>query len=187
MPHELSEPWRSFLNSLDSLIEQETSLHCCGGFVLTTLYGMPRPTADIDVLLNVGDVAQSALTRLAGPDSALHKKHSVYLDMVAVATYPDSYDKRLTDMHTFRRLQLLALDPYDLALSKLTRNADRDRSDVEYLGTEVPLDVTVLRDCYQREMRPYVNVPEREDRTLDLWIEMILERQAQLAGKPNHT
>ena len=33
----------------------------------------------------------------------------------------------------------MALDPYDLALTKLTRNADRDRSDVEYLGTAVPL------------------------------------------------
>jgi len=58
---------------------------------------------------------------------------------------------------------------------------------VEYLGTAVPLNVTVLRDRYQREMRPYVNVPEREDLTLELWIEMILERQAPAAPKPNHT
>jgi hypothetical protein len=76
---------------------------------------------------------------------------------------------------TFRHLQLLALDPYDLALSKLTRNADRDRSDVEYLDTAVPLDVAVLRDRYLREMRPYVHVPAREDLMLELWIEMIVE------------
>ena len=62
-------------------------------------------------------------------------------------------------------------------LTKLTRNADRDRGDVEYLATAVPLDVSVLRQRYQREMRPYVGIPEREDLTLDLWIEIIQEAQ----------
>ena len=62
-------------------------------------------------------------------------------------------------------------------LTKLTRNADRDRGDVAYLATEVPLDVSVLRQRYQREMRPYVGIPEREDLTLDLWIEIIQEAQ----------
>lgn len=156
MPPDLTEPWRSFLGHLDNLVEQDTPLHCCGGFVLTTLYAMPRTTADNDVLLIVGSAAQRALSPLAGQGSPLHKKHGVYLDIVAVATHPDSYETRLTDMYpgAFQHLQLLALDPYDLALSKLTRNADRDRSDVECLGTAVPLNVTVLRDRYQREMRP---------------------------------
>ena len=76
----------------------------------------------------------------------------------------------------------MALDPYDLALTKLTRNADRDRSDVEYLGTVVPLDVAVLRERYQNEMRSYVGVPEREDLTLELWIDIIQE--AQRRGRP---
>ena len=66
---------------------------------------------------------------------------------------------------------------HDLVLTKLTRNADRDRGDVEYLATAVPLDVSVLRQRYQREMRPYVGLPEREDLTLDLWIEIIQEAQ----------
>ena len=53
-----------------------------------------------------------------------------------VATCPDSYEERLAEMHPglFRYLRLLALDPHDLALTKLTRNAERDRSDVEYLA-----------------------------------------------------
>ena len=92
---------------------------------------------------------------------------------------PDSYEDRLTEMYpgAFRHIHLLALDPYDLALTKLTRNADRDRSDVEYLGTVVPLDVAVLRERYQNEMRSYVGVPEREDLTLELWIDIIQEAQ----------
>lgn len=45
-----------------------------------------------------------------------------------VATYPDSYEERLTEMYPglSRHIRLLALDPYDLVLTKLTRNADRD-------------------------------------------------------------
>ncbi len=77
----------------------------------------------------------------------------------------------------FRHIHLMALDPYDLVLTKLARNADRDRGDVEYLATAVPLDVAVLRERYESEMRGYVGVPEREDLTLELWINIIQEVQ----------
>ena len=99
--------------------------------------------------------------------------------MISCARLRDAPDPHVPSH--FRHLQLLALDPYDLALSKLTRDADRDRRDVENLGTAVALDVRVVRDRYQREMRAYGNVPERDDLTLELWIEMILERQTQAA------
>jgi hypothetical protein len=35
--------------------------------------------------------------------------------------------------------------------------------------------VAVLRERYEREMRSYVGAPEREDLTLELWIEIIQE------------
>lgn len=179
MSRELAEPWRAFLADLDVLVIHDVRLHCCGGFVVTTRYGMARTTADLDVLSILPGDDQRTLAAAAGQGSALHKTHGVYLDVVTVATYPDSYEDRLTEMHPglFRNIRLLALDPYDLALTKLTRNSDRDRSDVEYLATAVPLDVSVLRDRYQGEMRAYVGVPEREDLTLDLWIEIIEEAQ----------
>jgi hypothetical protein len=60
---------------------------------------------------------------------------------------------------------VLALDAYDLILTKLTRNADRDRGDLEYLAAAVPLEPSLLRDRYAREMREHVAVPEREDLT----------------------
>ena len=136
-------------------------------------------TADLDVLSILPTEDQRTLAALAGQGSSLHKTRGLYLDVVTVATYPDSYEDRLTEMYpgTFRHVHLLALDPYDLVLTKLTRNADRDRGDVEYLATAVPLDVAVLRERYQREMRGYVGAPEREDLTLDLWINMIQEAQ----------
>jgi uncharacterized nucleotidyltransferase DUF6036 len=177
MPRELAEPWRSFLAELDARVQHEVGLHCCGGFVVTTVYGLARTTADLDVLAIVPSDQQRELARLAGRGSVLHQTLGVYLDVVTVATLPDSYEDRLTELYPsrFRHLRLLALDPYDLVLAKITRNADRDRSDLEYLATAVPLDPSVLRDRYRREMRDYLGVPEREDLTLDLWIEIIKE------------
>jgi hypothetical protein len=75
----------------------------------------------------------------------------------------------------FRHLRLMALDPYDLALTKLERNIERDRSDVLHLSRTVPFQLDVLRDRYLTEQRPYLGVPAREDLTLNLWIEMIEE------------
>jgi len=72
----------------------------------------------------------------------------------------------------FRRLQLSALDPHDLALSKLVRNSPIDREDVAQLARGVPLDSALLRARYELELRPIlIGDQERTDRTLRLWIE----------------
>jgi len=180
MPPDLAQPWRGFLADLDALVRHPVHLHCCGGFVVTTRYGMPRTTADLDVLSILPGDDQRHLAAEAGRGSSLHQVHGVYLDVVTVATYPDGYEERLTEMYPgcFRHLHLLALDPYDLVLAKLTRNADRDRGDVEFLATVVPLDTAVLRQRYRDEMRASVAIPAREDLTLDLWVGIIEERRS---------
>ena len=55
-----------------------------------------------------------------------------------------------------QQIRLFALDPYDLALTKLERNLQRDHDDVAYLADAEPLDLPVLRSRYEREMRPYL-------------------------------
>lgn len=72
----------------------------------------------------------------------------------------------------------MALDPYDLALTKLERNIERDRNDVRYLVRTVPFDLDLLRERYRAEHRPYLGNPKREDLTLELWIEEIAEDRA---------
>jgi Nucleotidyltransferase of unknown function (DUF6036) len=121
------------------------------------------------------------LLSYAGKSSRLYQKHKVYLDYFGMVDYPADYVGRLTEMFpaSFRYLRLWALDPYDLALSKLCRNFPRDREDVRYLAEKVPLDLAVLRTRYEREMRPYLGKPDREDLTLQLWIEDIEERRTQ--------
>ncbi len=179
MRPELREPWLGFVKELDALLDHEVQLHCCGGFVVTTQHGLARSTADLDVLSVVPREDLRTLAEAARQGSALHKKHGVYLDVVTVATYPDEYESRLIEMQPglLRHLRLFALEPHDLALTKLTRNADRDRADVTFLATVAPLDAALLRERYEREMRPYLSRPEREDLTLELWIEIIAEAQ----------
>lgn len=116
----------------------------------------------------------TTLQQIAGIGSPLAKKHRLYFQHVGVASLPESYAERLTALFsgTFQRLRLCALDPHDLALSKLTRNSPIDRDDVAQLARAVPLDAALLRTRYQRELRPIiVGDPEQHDRTLDMWIE----------------
>jgi hypothetical protein len=176
---EIPEPWHGFFHDLDAAVPHGVSLRCLGGFVLSVCFGMPRSTADVDVLSVVPHADTQALLDLAGKASPLHKKHRVYLDLVTVSTCPDSYEDRLAEPfpRAFKHLRLMTLDPYDLALSKLERNAPQDREDVFYLSEAVPFDVAILESRYQREMRPYLGIPAREDLTLKLWIEAITERR----------
>jgi hypothetical protein len=64
---------------------------------------------------------------------------------------------------TFEHLHLMALDPYDLALSKLERNIQRDRDDVRHLARTVPFDLDALQERYQTELRWQMAIPKRED------------------------
>jgi hypothetical protein len=176
MPPEFREPWLSFFQELDSHLRCRVALQCLGGFVVTACYGLPRATADIDVLSIVPHDALTDLLVFAGRSSLLHRKHGVYLDFVTVAACPYEYEDRLTELPgPWKHLWLFALDPHDIALTKLERNLQRDRDDVLYLAHTVPLDLDVLRARYRQELRPYLGRPEREDLTLELWIEIIEE------------
>ena len=181
-PHRgIPEPWLSFLRELDSAAREEVRLDCMGGFVVTLVYGFSRATADLDVLEIAPAAAGRSMLELGMQGGPLHKKYKVYLDRVGVAKVPENYEDRLTEIFpkTFKHLRLLALDPYDLALSKLERNIQRDRDDVKHLAKTVPLDPEVLKERYHEELRWQLGKPEREDLTLRLWIEAIEEERSR--------
>ncbi len=167
------EPWRSFFAEVDSRLSEEVCLHCCGGFVATQLYGVARTTSDVDFIGVVPNV-RNDLTQIAGKGSDLHQKHKIYLDAVTVATPPENYEERLIPMFpgSWRRLRLFALEAHDLALSKLERNFDKDRDDVQQLARAGRLNPEVLTERYHRELRPNLSAHEgRHDLTLQLWLE----------------
>jgi hypothetical protein len=146
MPTELADPWKSFLCEIDTRLEEAVELQCLGGFVLTTVYNLPRTTADLDVVAVASVSSNSELITLAGKGSQLHQRCGVYLDVVGVATLPEDYQSRLTEIFhgAFKKIRLLALDPYDIALSKLERNNQRDRDDVKFLASKLPMDLKLL-------------------------------------------
>jgi hypothetical protein len=161
-------------------MHEEVRLDCMGGFVVTMVYGFSRPTADLDVLEIAPTAAGRTLLELGMQGSSLHKKYKIYLDRVGVAKVPENCEDRLTEIFpgVFKHLRLLALNPYDLALSKLERNIQRDRDDVKHLAKIVPFDLEVLKERYQNELRWQLGNPEREDLTLRLWIETIEEERS---------
>ena len=51
MPHDRPpEPWHSFFLEIDKTLDRPVALHCIGGFAIAMLYGLPRPTVDVDCL-----------------------------------------------------------------------------------------------------------------------------------------
>jgi hypothetical protein len=122
--HQPPEPWRSFLLELDADVSEKVDFQCLGGFVVTQLYGLQRPTSDVDVL-SIAPVEQlKHLIEKGGKNSELHQKHRIYLDYVGIVSVPYDYDTRLIEMYpgTYSRLRLFALEAHDLALTKLSRN-----------------------------------------------------------------
>jgi|SRR5688572_27612737 len=172
-----AEPWRSFLNALDERLTSSHELHCIGGFVVTQHYGISsRETSDIDFLSVVSEYSTEDIESIAGLKSELHRRYRLYMQRVTVTTAPADYEKRLAAMFSdaqWKHLRLFALDPHDLALSKLERNAERDREDVLALARAGYLDAKALRERYENEQRPYLlGEPSRHDLTIELWIEM---------------
>src|SRR5262245_53549019 len=121
------EPWASFLRALDSRLSEPAQLHCIGGFVVTMQFGVSRTTADIDVLPTSSQEILSRVQQIAGFGSELHRQFKVYIQPVGVVTYPESYSSRLIRMwprFKLEHVRLYALEPHDLALTKLERNQD---------------------------------------------------------------
>jgi hypothetical protein len=169
----LGSPWREFFHELDVLLSEEVRLHCIGGFVISAFYGLPRPTGDVDYCSVSPFTCAKLLQEMAGPGSSLARKYGVNLQYVAVTTMSADYEERLVEMFPgeFGNLRLSSPDPYDLILSKLERNNSKDRDDVEYLAQTLRLDPQVLRDRYEKCLRPYLAYESRHDLTLKLWIE----------------
>lgn len=174
-PDQPPEPWHSFFVDIDEAFDQPIALQCIGGFAIAMLYGLPRPTVDVDFLSVIPADEIGRLDALAGMGSPLHKQHGVYVQHVGIVTVPENYEDRLIPIFpaAYRKVQLAGLEDHDLALSKLGRNSGRDREDVKFLARVVPLDRTILEGRYRSELRPYLVATDRHDLTMRLWMEIL--------------
>ena len=153
------EPWRSFLRELDERLKGPVELRCLGGFVITQQYGIGRETSDIDYLALVCSISarRCRSARRTGIEAA-----SQIPRIYAVRGNRDTSRglRKQTHSHvpicSLGAAQVFALDATDLALSKLERNAERDREDVLRLARAGLLDPHILKDRYYAELRPYL-------------------------------
>ena len=165
--------WVAFLKEVDGLLGGPVELHCLGGFVLAVAYGLPRPTADVDYITAIPSDVVTDLEGIAGRGSALARKHGLYFQHVTVADVPEDYEGRLTQLFPgeFSRLRVRALDVHDLVLAKLVRNSPVDLEDAKFLADTGNLNEKVLRERYEKELRPNLASEARHDLTLELWVE----------------
>jgi hypothetical protein len=87
----------------------------------------------------------------------LHRKHRVYMQYVGIATAPEAYATRMARMFPsapWKRLSLFALDATDIALSKLERNAERDREDVVRLARAGHINLTSSGSAITKSCAP---------------------------------
>jgi len=174
MRAELPKPWSDFLHDLDFVLDEPFQLHCIGGFAAVAGYGLPRSTNDLDYRALVPYNRILKFEKLAGAQSALARKHKVHVQRPGVESMPENYEERITEVFRgrFRNLRLYIPDPYDLALSKLSRNIDRDREDVAFLSKSCRLDPRIFRARYSEELRPnLIGDLRQHDQTLEFWIE----------------
>lgn len=169
-----AEPWLSFLSDLDQLLTEPVDLHCIGGFVVSQLYGFGRETADVDILTTAPFQAADQLLAAAGKGSPLHRKHRVYIDYVGVASYPDNYETRLVRAFpVWEHVRLWALEPHDLALTKLERSIERDIRDVMFLAQAGLIERDTLLARFRTELEPYLvgRTPTWHQTTINMWVE----------------
>ena len=167
----LRQPWLAFLSELDILLPCPVEIRCLGAFLLTAVYALPRFTGDLDCLAVMPSEATAVVEELAGRNSGLAKKHRVWLQHVGmgIVDLPDDYERRLERLEfDFEKLQLSALEVYDLVLSKLTRNSPKDREDVKFIAQQQNLSYTVACDRFVQEMKPWVARADWHESTLQM-------------------
>lgn len=169
-----AEPWLSFLTDLDDALDFPADFHCIGGFAVSQHYGLGRETADLDVLTVIPAEAAERIATLGGKGSPLQRKHRVYIDHVGVANYPDNYETRLVRAFPlWSHVRLWALEPHDLALTKLERSNDRDIRDVMYLAQAGLISRATLIARFEQELEPYITgrTPTWNRTTLKMWVD----------------
>ena len=176
---QLPSPWRDFLmeHDADPELLVPITFHLIGGFVFKFVYGMPRPTQDIDYYTMEPRFDEYA--QITGRRSDLGKRHKVYLHGAGHTEMPINYSCRVKEIFVgeFKHLRLFIPDTYDLVLSKLKRNSDKDRADVSFVFEKEKLDIETLSRRYNEELRNQSN-----ETNFRLWFAMFEHLATQEAS-----
>jgi Nucleotidyltransferase of unknown function (DUF6036) len=169
MPHRkrtltITDNWKAFLIDVDNALSQEFTLRCLGGFVLAAMYGLPRPTGDMDYIEITPIDKELQLLSIAGPQSRLARKHRLYIHRSSISEYPDEFESRMDTLDLgMQKLELQALGPYDLALSKLCSERTKDTEDAKHLIQAASLELDEFLRIWNSEMAYRVHPRYQKD------------------------
>jgi Nucleotidyltransferase of unknown function (DUF6036) len=91
-----------------------------------------------------------------------------------VANSPDDYESRLVRVFPgWSKVRLWALEPHDLALTKLERSNDRDIRDVMYLAQAGLINQETLSTRFEKELEPHITgrTATWNRTTLQMWVD----------------
>jgi hypothetical protein len=128
-----------------------------GRSALVWEYDYIATTADIDILRPKGAawLVELAL-REFGHGTDLAKSHGLYLQVVeeALPPVPGGYEKRAHRVDgPWKVLRVYHLEPHDLAATKLSRFAPKDREDIRQLCDLGHLDPVKLEETLEKAFR----------------------------------
>ena len=169
----LPDNWKAFLAEVDKALEEKFTLRCLGGFVLAALYGLPRPTGDVDYVEITPLDRERDLIAVAGQDSKLAKKYKLFIHRTGIAHYPYEFESRMIKLELdLQKLEMFLLGPYDLVLSKLCSDRPKDEEDAKFLIRKEALKWEDLSRIWESEMKSLV--PPRHTTTIKLAQEYFL-------------
>lgn len=120
----------AFLEALGKQYPHKTKLTLLGGGALCLL-GSPRPTFDVDYAgsdLQKNDF-QNLMDKIANEMGL--EVEAVPIDELTPLSYGE--EKRAIRVGTFGNIEVIIIDPYVIALSKLDRGFDTDLEDIIFL------------------------------------------------------
>ncbi len=163
----ITQNWKAFLTDVDLALSQEFTLRCLGGFVLAAMYGLPRPTGDMDYIGITPIDSETELLSIAGPESRLARRHRLCIHRTTISEYPDEFESRMEMLDIgLQKLNLQVLGPYDLALSKLCSDRPKDAEDARHLIQRARLELDEFLRIWNSEMA--YRVPPRHQTDIDL-------------------
>lgn len=143
---ETTQPDRilQFLRELGTFAKRPTRIHVGGSAALIVAGGLRRHTEDIDV---VDEVPGELRTEHALLES-LSKRYGLHLAHFQSHYLPSGWEGRVRLLDMFGQLEVFLIDPYDIVLSKLFSQREKDRDDLRVLapGMDKTQLVRRLRD-----------------------------------------
>lgn len=135
------ETVRQFLRELGMHLHHPVPLPIGGSIPLILAGYLARATEDIDVVNEV----PVALRAHRGLLEQLAKRYGLHLTHFQSHFLPAGWESRLHSLGSYGTLQVFTVDVYDIFLSKLFSNREKDRDDLRVLSPQLNRETIVRR------------------------------------------